>query len=199
VLSGLKCNDPLRTVTILVPNQKFGVAVRRFLARGIDGRAGVAGLSVLTVDRLAEQVATPTLVGSGRRPATDAVIAAAWRRALDEEPGSFALVATHPATVRALAAAHRELQEIDDAAHDAIAQCGNPVTADLVRLHRRVVQVLAGSWYDVTDLRRGNDGGKGGDRAHRRVPATGPAERRNGLAPAAGDRRRSRSDCGADR
>ncbi|MDT4995534.1 MAG: ATP-dependent helicase/nuclease subunit [Actinoplanes sp.] len=151
VLSGLKCNDPLRTVTILVPNQKFGVAVRRFLARGIDGRAGVAGLSVLTVDRLAEQVATPTLVGSGRRPATDAVIAAAWRRALDEEPGSFALVATHPATVRALAAAHRELQEIDDAAHDAIAQCGNPVTADLVRLHRRVVQVLAGSWYDVTD------------------------------------------------
>jgi ATP-dependent helicase/nuclease subunit B len=131
VLSGLKKDDPLTPVTILVPNQNCGVAARRFLAHGVSGRDGVAGLSVLPVDRLAEQLAAPALVGGGRRPATGAVVAATWRRALDEEPGVFAPVATHPATVRALAAAHRELREVDDAAHDAMARFGNPVTADL--------------------------------------------------------------------
>ena len=36
----------------------------------------------------------------------------------------------------------------------AIAGCGEPVAADLVRLHRRVTGLLAGDWYDTTDLRR---------------------------------------------
>jgi hypothetical protein len=93
----------------------------------------VAGLWVLTVDRLAELIAAPALTGAGRRPATSPVVAAAWRRALAEGAGVFAPVAEHPATVQALAGAHRELREVAD---------------------RRVTELLARKWYDTTDLRR---------------------------------------------
>jgi hypothetical protein len=154
MLAEVKRDDPLHPTTVLVSTQLCGVVTRRTLAQGVDGRPGVAGLSVLTVDRLAERLAMPGLAGSGRRPATDPVLAAAWRRALVEGAGVFAPVAAHPATVRALVNAHRELREVDDAALDAIAASGEPVAADVVRLHRRVVGLLAGGWYDVADLRR---------------------------------------------
>jgi hypothetical protein len=109
---------------------------------------------VLTVDRLAELIAAPALTGAGRRPATSPVVAAAWRRALAEGAGVFAPVAEHPATVQAPAGAHRELREVAEDALDAIGDCGEPVASDLVRLHRRVTELLATKWYDTTDLRR---------------------------------------------
>jgi hypothetical protein len=154
VVGEVKGDDPLAPVSVLVPTHLCGVIARRVLAWGVGGRAGVAGLSVLTVDRLAELIAAPALTGAGRRPATNPVVAAAWRRALAESAGPFAPVAAHPATVQALAAAHRELREVDQAALDAIAGCGEPVATDLVRLHRRVTGLLAADWYDTTDLRR---------------------------------------------
>lgn len=152
-LADFKRSDPLAPVTVLVPSDQAGVLVRRALAHGFGGRPGVAGLSVLTLDRLAERLAGPALAGSGRRPVTEPVLAAAWRRALAGDPGVFASVAEHPATVRALARAYRELREVDDAGLAAIAAHG-PVQADLVRLHRRVEALLHHDWYDVTDLRR---------------------------------------------
>ena len=148
-----KDGDPLAPVSVLVPANLCGVAARRVLARGVAGRGGVAGLSVLTVDRLAERIAAPALTGAGRRPATSAVLAAAWRRALAGDAGVFAPVAAHPVTVQALADRHRELREVDDAALDAIAGSG-PVASDLVRLHRVVAGLLAARWYDPVDLRR---------------------------------------------
>jgi hypothetical protein len=138
---------------VLVPTNLVGVLARRALARGVGARDGIAALDVLTVDRLAERIAAPVLAGSGRRPVTEPVLAAAWRRALAGDPGVFAPVAGHPATVRALAAAHRELREVDDAGQDAVA-AGGPIAEDLVRLHRRVVALLRDDWYDVHDLRR---------------------------------------------
>jgi RecB family exonuclease len=153
MLAEVKRDDPLHPTTVLVPTQQCGIITRRALAHGVDGRPGVAGLSVLTVDRLAERLATPALAGSGRRPATDPVLAAAWRRALVEDAGVFAPVAAHPATVRALVTAHRELREVDEAAFDAVAAGGAPVATELVRLHRRVVGLLASGWYDIADLR----------------------------------------------
>ena len=154
VVGEVKTGDPLAPVSVLVPSNLCGVIARRVLASGVAGRPGVAGLSVLTVDRLAERVAAPALTGAGRRPATSPVVAAAWRRALAEGAGVFGPVAAHPATVQALAASYRELREVDEAALDGIAGCGEPVAADLVRLHRRVTGLLAGEWYDPTDLRR---------------------------------------------
>ena len=148
-----KDGDRLAPVSVLVPANLCGVAARRVLARGVAGRDGVAGLLVLTVDRLAERIAAAALAGAGRRPATSAVLAAAWRRALAGDAGVFAPVAVHPATVQALADRHRELREVDDAALDAIAGSG-PVASDLVRLHRVVAGLLASRWYDPVDLRR---------------------------------------------
>lgn len=149
-----KRGDPLFPVTVLVPTQLCGVVARRALAQGVGDCGGVAGLSVLTVDRLAERIAAPALVGLGRRPATGPVLAAAWRRVLGEEPGVFGPVAGHRSTVRALVEAHRELREVDAAALVAIAGSGEPIAADLVRLNRRVAALTAVDWYDITDLRR---------------------------------------------
>ncbi|MHB1433333.1 MAG: PD-(D/E)XK nuclease family protein [Streptosporangiaceae bacterium] len=109
---------------------------------------------MLTADRLAEQIAAPALTGMGRRPVTSAVLAAAWRRALAADPGIFAPVARHPATVTALADRHRELRELDDESLTAVAAAGTAVTADLIRLHRSVTGLLSATWYDQSDLRR---------------------------------------------
>ena len=152
-LADLKRDDPLAPVTVLVPGNAAGVMVRRALAHGFGGHPGVAGLSVLTLDRLAEQTAAPVLAGSGRRPVTEPVLAAAWRRALAAEPGVFGPVAEHPATVRALATAYRELREVDDDGRSRIAGYG-AIQADLIRLHSRVEDLLGDDWYDSTDLRR---------------------------------------------
>ena len=154
LVADLKGSDPLAQVSVLVPTDLCGVIARRVLARGVAGCAGIAGLSVLMVDRLAERIAAAALNRAGRRPVTSPVLAAAWRRALAEGAGVFAPVAGHPATVRALAAAHRELREVEAAALDGIADSGEPVASDLVRLHLRVAGLLASDWYDTTDLRR---------------------------------------------
>lgn len=66
VVGEVKGGDPLAPVSVLVPTNLCGVIARRVLARGVAGRAGVAGLSVLTVDRLAELIAAPALTGAGR-------------------------------------------------------------------------------------------------------------------------------------
>ncbi len=84
VVSGLKADDPMASVTILVPNNRAGIVARRQLAGGLaDGpRPGVAALHVSTLPRLAEQLAAASL--APRRPATRPLVAAAWRRALTE-------------------------------------------------------------------------------------------------------------------
>ncbi|MGP3981431.1 PD-(D/E)XK nuclease family protein [Streptomyces sp. KR80] len=137
-----------------MPTELSGVVARRALARGVGDLPGVAGLSVLTVDRLAERLGGRALARSGRRPATGPVLTAAWRHALDQEAGPFAPVAEHPATVRALVEVYRELREVDETGLSLIIGSCEPIPADLVRLHRQVVALLSPHWYDVADLRR---------------------------------------------
>jgi ATP-dependent helicase/nuclease subunit B len=152
-VAAAKRDDPMAPVTVLVPTDIAGVQARRMLARGLHGTApGVAGLFVLTLDRLAELIAAPTLVAAGRRPVTTPVMAGAWRRELAADPRSFGDVALHPATVQALVEAHRRLREVPADRLDAVAATST-LTADLVALHRRVTRRLAVRWYDVTDLR----------------------------------------------
>ena len=105
-----------------------------------------------TVDRLAELLAAAGLTAAGRRPATGPVLSAAWRSALADEPGVFAAVADHPATVTALVESHRDLRDLSADALAAVAATGS-LTAEVVRLHREVVSRLTEQWYDVTDLR----------------------------------------------
>ncbi len=59
-----KGDEPLRPVTVVVPSNYAGVAARRALAR----RHGVIGVGFVTLYRLAELLAGPTLARSGRVP-----------------------------------------------------------------------------------------------------------------------------------
>ena len=56
-----KGDEPLRPVTVVVPSNYAGVAARRALAR----RHGVIGVGFVTLYRLAELLAGPTLARSG--------------------------------------------------------------------------------------------------------------------------------------
>ena len=144
-----KQHDPMAAVTVLVPNNLAGIVARRSLARGTDGRPGIAGIDVTTLPRLAERVAAPRL--APRRPATRTIVAAAWRGVLADDPLAFRDIAGHPATVRALVAAHTELRDLTAAALAAV-RGANSVARDLVALHDRVVDRLRAEWYDTTDV-----------------------------------------------
>lgn len=151
-----KAGDPLAPVTVVVPTNYVGVASRRLLGSGALGRVsaggeGVAGVTFLTVYRLAELLGAPRLAAAHRRPVSTPVLAAAVRAVLADAPGRFRPVAEHPATEAALVAAHRELSTVDDTALDALVRTG-PRAADVVRISRRVRTSLAAEWYDERDL-----------------------------------------------
>ena len=115
--------SPLAPVTVVVPGNSVGVAVRRLLASGELGPvssvgSGLIGVNFLTASRLAELLAAPRLAARERRPVSPPVVAAAVRRVLATAAGMFASVATHPATEEALVAAVWELSDLDDAALD---------------------------------------------------------------------------------
>ena len=146
VVAGLKADDPMTPVTLLLPNNLAGVVARRHLAR-----SSIGGLYLATLERLAEQIAAGLL--TPRRPATRPIVAATWRTALAKAPGIFEEVAEHPSTIQALASAHRELRDLTDPALDNVAHA-SALGPDLVRLHRYVTTELAAEWYDETDLLR---------------------------------------------
>jgi hypothetical protein len=147
-VDALKGGDPLAAVTVVVPSNYAAVAARRFLAAR---PGGVANVSFLTLHRLAEQLGRNRLAAAERLPVSMPVIAAAVRAVLAEAPGVFAAVADHPATERALVAAHRELRAVPADALDTVAAC-SPRAGDVVRIHRTVAEHLAGDWYDEHDL-----------------------------------------------
>ena len=150
----LKGADPLAPVTLVVPTNVCGLTARRALARGYGtAHTGIAGLTVATLPRLAELLAAPLLTSSGRRPVTGPILAAAWRHALADDPGPFAPVAAHPATVRALVEAHRTLRDLSPRALDDV-RSTSTLAAHMVALHRTVCARLADRWYDTTDLLR---------------------------------------------
>jgi len=151
----IKKDDPLRRVTVVVPTNSVGVAIRRALGRGdlkaTDHGTGVVGMTFLTVYRLAELLGAPRLAAQDRRPASTPVIAAAFRRELAADPGVFSNVADHPSTEESLIRAHRELSNCSDPALDTLGATG-PRAHDVVDLHRRVRARLAPDWYEEVDL-----------------------------------------------
>jgi hypothetical protein len=153
-----KGEEPLAPVTVVVPSNHVGVAARRLLASGRLGPTtaaergvGLVAVTFLTAYRLAELLGAPSLAGQGKRPVSTPVITAAVRRALEQEPGMFAPVATHPATELALGSTYRELRDLDDASLDRLAATGGR-GADVVRIHRAARSFLADGWYDEEDL-----------------------------------------------
>ncbi|MDH3755945.1 MAG: PD-(D/E)XK nuclease family protein, partial [Acidimicrobiia bacterium] len=152
-VAAAKAGDPLAAATIVVPNNYTGVATRRALGRSrvAGAGAGVAGVNFLTLFRLGELLGGTALARRRLRPVSTAVLTAAVRRVLADEPGLFESVRQHPATERALVAAHRELGDVPAPALDRLGS-RSPRAAEVVRIHRRLVEVLRSSWYDEHDL-----------------------------------------------
>ena len=149
-LTEVQGGDPLAPVTVLVHSNAVGVAARRWLA----ANGGVAAAQFLTAFRLAELLGGPALAGADKRPLSTPVIDVAVRRALAAEPGVFATISGHQATVTALRDAHRELRHLSPATLGRLGAAGSARAREVVRVHRRVQSALAREWYDEADLLR---------------------------------------------
>ncbi|MBW3578572.1 MAG: hypothetical protein KY462_12695 [Actinobacteria bacterium] len=155
-ISAAKADDPLAPVAVVVPTNYVGVSTRRLLASGELGPItapgnGIAGLTLLTVYRLAELLGAPRLAAAGRRPVSTPVIATAVRGVLADDAGVFGPVREHPSTEEALVRSHRELSELRPASLDTLAAQSRRAW-DVVRIHRAVRDRLADDWFEEADL-----------------------------------------------
>jgi hypothetical protein len=103
-----------------VPSNTAGLSIRRLLAAGALGGAGLANVDLVTPFRLAELLGSAAM--GSRRPLSNAVLAAAVRTALRCEPGRFAAVADHAATQAAVLALYGELSRALPATLAAVAR-----------------------------------------------------------------------------
>lgn len=142
-----KGDDPLAPVTVVVPTNTCGVMTRRALGR----RRGVVGVDMVTLNRLAELIAGPTLAAAGRPPMSTPVIDLTIADVLARDPGPFGAVATHPSTVVAVRELHAELRLADP---DAVARLRDESLRgrQAVRVSDAVTAALQAAWYDEADL-----------------------------------------------
>lgn len=155
-VAAAKGGEPLAPVTVVVPSNHVGVASRRLLSSGALGPVagagvGLAAVTFVTTYRLAELLGAATLAGTGRRPVSTPVLAAAMRAELAANPGLFAPVAEHPATESALVSTYRELRDLSPPALSALADSGDRAR-EVVRLHRAARARLEAEWSDEEDL-----------------------------------------------
>ena len=143
----LQDGDPLAPASIVVPDHATGLMVRRRLAARAGGLAAV---DVVTLLDLARSLSARSSRLAGRRPVSDAIVLAATRRLLAERPGAFGPVADHPSVERSVVAAHRDLREVPPESLGRLAG-GGGMLADLVSLHRGLVDLLGERFHDERD------------------------------------------------
>lgn len=148
--------DPLRPVTVVVTRGAVGLSLRRLLASARIERPpgmgpGLGNVRFLTTPGLTALLEDGALGAAGRLPLTAAVLAAACRLVLRQATTSvLGPVAEHPATVRAVATAYRDLRSAGEATLDRLAQ-QSPRAAAVVAVTREVRERLAG-FYDDADV-----------------------------------------------
>ncbi len=151
-----QADDPLAAVTVIVSGGYVGLSMRRLLASGDlgpapeHGRSGIANVSFTTLPRFAEQLGATALASDGRRPLSDALLGAAVRSVLTDNPGVFASARNHPSTEASISRLWKELRGTDPATLQRLA-AANQRSADLVRLLAAVTERLADR-YDEHDL-----------------------------------------------
>lgn len=171
-IDAAKAGDRLAPVTVVVPTNVSGVMARRAMGRA----EGVIGVDMVTLNRLAELLAGPSLAAAHRQPVSAPVVELTVRTVLAEAPGMFRSVAEHPATVTALREVHDELRLAGDEATTRLAN-GSGRGAEVARVSRAITRILASRWYDEADLFRVATDGLGDTlpRALRRVVLHLPA------------------------
>jgi ATP-dependent helicase/nuclease subunit B len=146
-IADAKGTDPLAPVTVAVPTNTCGVMTRRALGR----RGGIAGVDMVTLNRLAELIAGPLLAADGRSPMSTPVIDLTIAAVLSDDPGPFGAVATHPSTVVALREVHAELRLADPA--DVLRLRDESLRGrQAARISAAIETALHAQWYDEADL-----------------------------------------------
>ena len=147
-IAELKGGAPMAPVTVAVPSNHVGLALRRSLAR-----SGYANVRFGVMGRLVEPLGAPALAASGRTPLTVPARDAAIREAIRRK-NAFAEIGAHPALVETLAELFGELRdaELDEGALARLAGWGLMAEAALA-VYGEYGQVLgAASLYDDRDL-----------------------------------------------
>ena len=146
-ISDAKGGSPLAPITVAVPTNICGVMTRRALGR----RGGIAGVDMVTLNRLAELIAGPPLAAAGRSPMSMPVIDLTIAAVLTDDPGPFGAVATHPSTVVALRNLHTELRLADP---DDVRRLRDESLRgrQAVRISAAITTALGAHWYDEADL-----------------------------------------------
>ncbi|MEP6871094.1 MAG: hypothetical protein ABI939_04505, partial [Anaerolineaceae bacterium] len=144
-------DDRLSPVTVVTPSNYASLSLRRQLAR----EAALVNVRFLAFNRLAELLGGPALNGD-LRPLTPWIRAEAVRCALadhvrETRASSFARVSTHLATGESLEATFRDLREAPGTTLNRLAS-GGPRAAEVIAIFRRFQSLVAGRYYDDTDL-----------------------------------------------
>jgi ATP-dependent helicase/nuclease subunit B len=137
----------LEPVTVAVPTNTCGVMTRRALGRSV----GIAGVDMVTLNRLAELVGGPVLAAAGRSPMSTPVIDLAVAGVLRDDPGPFRRVASHPSTVVALRDAHQALRLAGPEATERLARHSSR-GRHVARVSTQVTAMLEHAWYDEADI-----------------------------------------------
>ncbi len=147
-IAAAKAGDPLAPVTVVVPGNLTGLALRRQLG----GRSpGVVNVRFFVLDRLAELLGAGTLAAAGRRPLDDAVKAALVRAVLAVRPAPLERVASAENTERAVIELLDELQASGPGAIDALRVVSRR-GRELAAIAERFRSLAAPSFYDEHDL-----------------------------------------------
>lgn len=146
-IADLRAGDVLAPVTVVVPSALAGTTLRRALAEELGGLLAV---SFESLPALAARLGTPALAAAGRPPIDGLTARAVTGGVLAAEPGPFAAVADHPATVAAVVDTLAELRPLHDAELGALAG-SSARGAAVVRLHRAVCRRTE-RWSDDHDV-----------------------------------------------
>ncbi len=138
VLARQRSGGPLSPALVVCGQPLVAVGLRRALGAQ---RGGIAGVDVVTSDRLIEELSRPILAEAGQRPASPVELQAAIRRELAATPGRFGPVAHHRTTEERLVRLHREIVGLapDDVAR---LEAEPGLAGDAVRVLRGAVDRL---------------------------------------------------------
>ena len=152
-IAEVKHSDPLAPVTVAVPSNYAGLALRRALAASPlpgSSQPGLVNVRFMVLARVIELVGAPRMAGRGQSPLAAPYRAEAVRAAVEQNPGPFADVALLGSTERSLQSTFRDLSSASNAALDALAGI-NHRSAHVVALYRDF-RIRTADFYDEHDL-----------------------------------------------
>ncbi|WP_433123003.1 PD-(D/E)XK nuclease family protein [Arthrobacter koreensis] len=141
-------SGPLQPVTVIAPSHSAALDVAHYLGRVGNGGRGSAGVRVLTLRDLADELAAARGPLARRSPLPGVVREGAISAVLAESPGLFSEVAGQSATARAVAETSAVLDSVCPADIDRLP----PLAEEVARIHRKAAAALTSRWFTDHDL-----------------------------------------------